>query len=786
MRPQCDTYFWTSPWATSLFALALCAAVGAAAPAAARPLTDADVSPIPLGPNDAEARALIERGRYSDALPLVTADEPGPRLVRGWLASESGAPTEVLRALDGVAEAMPAVAERVRGLRAAAFLTLGRPEAALLELAALGPAREASSIRRYRARALRELGRFDRAREEYRALIDGARGTTPDDVPVGLLGLARLEAADGHPERALPLLRRIDVEFTTHWVQRPAQAMAEALVGESPAIERRWRDRAPEEDLRRGESLLDAHRNREAVAILEPLLDSRMAPPTACRLRYAIGRALRKQRKWKPARPHLEAAVEACTEAHSELLPWARYLAAQAAERLSREKDAAVHFTRLMTDHPEHRLADDAGYFLVRHQLEDRRDPAEARAIVTRLVDTLPRGDMVHEAVFVAALDAIRRGHSDEARSLLALEDRLPPRDTRHRDAGRTAYWRARLAFDAGETDLASAAFEEIVATHPFDWYALMAYSRLHSIDRNRARAVARAALKGESRNGKSLVADLPGGRGDGWRFDVPSSLPESVVDEAVWYARLGLADLAWETLETATRDAPGDDVLWFAAWLLDRAGAHRISHDLLRRRLDVFRRFAPGAETRKHWQIAFPTPFRGLVETNAKATAVDRSLIWAIMREESGFNPKVESFANAVGLMQLILPTAKGMAKKGEPIPTREALTRPDLNIRLGSRYLAYVDPRARGLVPFIAAAYNAGPGSVVRWLGERGREPLDLFVETIPFEEARRYAKRVSSSWATYRYLYGPVQDDPLPYLRQKLPRAPKKVRKGRKRRR
>ena len=123
-------------------------------------------------------------------------------------------------------------------------------------------------------------------------------------------------------------------------------------------------------------------------------------------------------------------------------------------------------------------------------------------------------------------------------------------------------------------------------------------------------------------------------------------------------------------------------------------------------------------------------------------------------MREESGFNPTIESFANAMGLMQLILPTAKGMAKKGEGPINRRTVKRADLNVRLGSRYLAHV-LKSTGAVPaLVPAGYNAGAGALTRWLRARKKLPLDLFVEMIPYEEARGYTKRVNSTRAIYRF--------------------------------
>jgi len=113
--------------------------------------------------------------------------------------------------------------------------------------------------------------------------------------------------------------------------------------------------------------------------------------------------------------------------------------------------------------------------------------------------------------------------------------------------------------------------------------------------------------------------------------------------------------------------------------------------------------------------------------------------------------------------------------------IPRSNRLTNPDLNVKLGARYLAHVGSTNRAAMQLWPAGYNAGGGALKRWLKARGHLPLDLFVETIPFEEARGYTKRVISSWATYRMLYGETKQ-PMPYVSQKT-RVAKKKKKARK---
>jgi soluble lytic murein transglycosylase len=127
-------------------------------------------------------------------------------------------------------------------------------------------------------------------------------------------------------------------------------------------------------------------------------------------------------------------------------------------------------------------------------------------------------------------------------------------------------------------------------------------------------------------------------------------------------------------------------------------------------------------------------------------------------MREESALDPRAVSPAGAIGLTQLMLPTAQEVARRLRLGRVGRAdLTGASLNIRLGSRYLGDLIRRFDGSVALALAAYNAGGGAVSRWLEQRRGLEIDEFVEEIPVEETRGYVKRVLRSYAAYRLLYG-----------------------------
>jgi soluble lytic murein transglycosylase len=115
-------------------------------------------------------------------------------------------------------------------------------------------------------------------------------------------------------------------------------------------------------------------------------------------------------------------------------------------------------------------------------------------------------------------------------------------------------------------------------------------------------------------------------------------------------------------------------------------------------------------------------------------------------MRSESLFMPDVRSGAGAIGLMQIMPATGKEIATKlGKKWSGPWVLSNPKTNIDLGTEYLRMMLDRFDNNYPAATAAYNAGPHRVDRWLPKDVGTPTDLWIDTIPFTETRRYVRRV-----------------------------------------
>jgi soluble lytic murein transglycosylase len=213
-------------------------------------------------------------------------------------------------------------------------------------------------------------------------------------------------------------------------------------------------------------------------------------------------------------------------------------------------------------------------------------------------------------------------------------------------------------------------------------------------------------------------------------------------------------------------------EAVLLVADLLDRAGDHRAAHRLLRTAGRDWLRRPPEGQNLRVWRIAYPPAYRDEVARWAGAASVPPDLLQALMREESALDPRAVSPAGAVGLTQLMLPTARTVARRLHLArPSRADLMKPPVNIRLGARYLADLLRRYDGSAALALAAYNAGMGAVARWLEERGDLDLDVFVEEIPYDETRGYVKRVLRSYAAYGVLGGRPAEEGLG-LSRRLP--------------
>ncbi len=154
------------------------------------------------------------------------------------------------------------------------------------------------------------------------------------------------------------------------------------------------------------------------------------------------------------------------------------------------------------------------------------------------------------------------------------------------------------------------------------------------------------------------------------------------------------------------------------------------------------------------YWRILFPEPWWNTIQVEAAKNNLDPYLVASLIREESEFDPRAISYANAYGLMQLLPSVGRTVARQ-EGIAHFQTfqLLDPNMNIRLGTRYLRQMLDRFGGVEEYALAAYNAGDNRVAEWQAAGPYSGIDEFIESIPFTQTREYVEAIRRNQETYK---------------------------------
>ncbi|MEM7153440.1 MAG: transglycosylase SLT domain-containing protein [Myxococcota bacterium] len=498
----------------------------------------------------------------------------------------------------------------------------------------------------------------------------------------------------------------------------------------------------------RAEALLDRHRYASAVKAVDGVKSkSKLSAAQRCRLWYVKGSSIFKQRKRAEARDAFDRADRDCKAAGKKfetLRVKSRYQGARGWYAAGQYSKAGERFEALASDHGEHSYADDA-LVLAGESWESHGNEARAAKAYVRAIEKHP-GDKRHEARRRLLVMHFAGGKHKQA---LALIDAALKGSIAHpAERAKLLYFRGRALDHLGRPEDAEQAWLEAVEAAPLDYPSLQALSRLRE------------------RGPELLTQGLDRLRGAPAEPSAPAAAGDDALHRADVLARLGLGTEARAELRHA--EVKG----WPAVAVLNQAGLYPAAQREIANLGARWRADAPGAGNLDRWRGAYPQPFTEIIGVGETTHEVPSLLTFAIMQTESRFDPGVTSFAGARGLVQLMPATARGLAKSaGVSIDNERVLFDPALNLDLGMRYLGRLTARyggGNGAVALAIPSYNAGAGSVDRWLGERGKWDLDLFIESIPYDETRKYTQSVLGRWLAYRWLYGEGDaEERVPFL-------------------
>lgn len=643
------------------------------------------------------------------------------------------------------------------------------------------------------------------------------------------LALAQQLDTLARPSEALVIWRRLYLEVPDEiYGSLAGKRLEQPATGGSANMSTRVAPFTAAELLTRAQALFDHMRNPESEAAYRWVLEQpELDDAQRCVASYQLAQSVFKQRQRPRAAALFDDAAASCGPSaakNDDLHMKALYQSARCHASSGELQRAADLFAAAEVAHPGHSYADDSRLRQaeIYSDLSDRllKDGAkktcqadtcpdyEAQLIslLSDLPERYPSGDKRAEALWRLALRSLRKRDLGAARNWLDTALNKLPREVGWDQEGRTLYWLGRVAEIQGDRAAATRYYGRTAQEYPLSFYTLMALSRLRvgsPLDFDRVVGELQRPAAGDT---GALT----------FEFKPRALFSHEAFQRGLELLRLGLGSEArreFQSIGIGVADAKAvaapspqsesEELLWLASVLFDRAGAWYLSHAIPRHLLTEWQRHYPNGSWRKYWLLAYPRGFYEILAAAARENGQPEALQLAIVREESAFDPRTESFANAVGLTQMIQPTAKRFAN-GLPFD-RESLRDPAINAAIGARFLGFIWGIWQQNPSLAVPSYNAGEGRVVQWLkanitqpllaspvGTAGTAPparppaaealdpvlnqLDLFVESIPFDETRGYTKRVLASFLTYQWLYGEQLPGKVPPIVFQLPPPPR----------
>jgi soluble lytic murein transglycosylase len=299
----------------------------------------------------------------------------------------------------------------------------------------------------------------------------------------------------------------------------------------------------------------------------------------------------------------------------------------------------------------------------------------------------------------------------------------------------------------AGDKTGGQALLKLVAVDYLNSYYGRLAVKRLSALGVSTASLTRPPAREAVSK----AVAELPESNGG----TAAGSPQWSVVRQLI---SLELYDAARDELLYAQRNgADSPAVNATLAWIYNKLGDYRRGIIVMKRAYPAYMSVEAASLPSDLLKVIFPIDYWTLIKRYAPANNLDPYLVAALINQESSFSADARSSANAIGLMQLLPSTARRYARA---LRIRRysagSLTRPEVNIQLGTAYFAELVRRLGG-VHYALASYNAGEHRVAIWTSERPSADREEFIDDIPFPETQGYVKKILGTAEDYRRLYG-----------------------------
>jgi soluble lytic murein transglycosylase len=386
----------------------------------------------------------------------------------------------------------------------------------------------------------------------------------------------------------------------------------------------------------------------------------------------------------------------------------------------------------------EQALLSAANLHLVHHEYDQALDAFRESQ------QRFPNGARASYVHWKAAWLTLRQGRNDDAKKAFEEQISLYPTGA---ETPAALYWRARLAEEDNQPNMARAFYQKLSDRYRNYYYAELARERMKQLP-----------AAGDATTQYALLDRVPPLENSGKIIESEPPVEELRVQKAELLGNGGLVDFAVRELQAAASADGGSWAPAETAQLYVETGHYNQAIEFMKHSAPNYFALDIPDLPRKYWEALFPKAYWSDLRRYATANGLDPYLVASLIRQESEFNPYAVSRANAVGLMQLLPKTGKAVAKEVKlKRYSSSQLYTPAVNMQLGTRYFRGMVDKFGGSFEYALAAYNAGSDRVEEWLGQgKYRDPQE-FVESIPFTETREYVQAILRNASVYRQLYG-----------------------------
>ncbi len=389
--------------------------------------------------------------------------------------------------------------------------------------------------------------------------------------------------------------------------------------------------------------------------------------------------------------------------------------------------------------------------FIIGRIHEGKKQYGQALKQYNRLVSKYGTADYAQSGAWRMGWIHYLRGHYQKAHDQFK-------ENARHYPAGDyieyNLFWQAKSLEKMGKGDGARKTYMDIARNYPYTFSGIRAGERLGNysipipVEKKSPYTVKKIAFKETEKS-------------PDFRLNRALIPPEKFHhSRAVEMIGLGFHENAkWEILhleKSVRKDLTG--VMWLSN-LYSQANAYTQSVRLLHLYKNYKTKNGEKNLSQQFWKHFFPLAHADTIQQISQKHNVDPYFVKGLIRQESLFEAEALSSAGARGLMQIMPETGKRLYALDpyEKPFDEELLYDPDLNIQLGIKYLSQLKERFGNNGTHTLISYNAGPHVLKKWLIRfRAIDDPDVFIESIPYPETRRYVKHVLRNHGVYQLLY------------------------------